>query len=203
MQAGETRTTGHHRRTADPVGQQIAYLPRVGGAQKAAYTGTGDPDLAGRSIPQGGCATEAQRRLTQGAPSVDGAVAIDIANASGERALADSRVVAVTTAWSDCMNGKGYRYPSPYEARDDPRWNPEGDDHAVRSTSGEAEIRTAVADLECRRQVNYLGVRLAVISAYQAREITARESLFAQLKIWHDQRMKNADLVLVPHQWGP
>lgn len=166
------------------------------GVQKAAYTGIAHPSLAGKPVPRDGCAAEAQRRLNQDAPEADGAVAIMIANLTGERALTDGRVVAVTKQWSDCMSARGYRYANPYDSRDDPRWNGEDTDQAEPAARGLVEIQTAQADLACRQQVNYLGVRLAVLAAYQDREIQAQPDLFTPMRQRHEQCMRNAEFVL-------
>lgn len=200
MPADDVPGHGYH-----PPGLQADLDVSVGGsasgprilsrAQRAAYIGAADPSVMEQRIPPGGCVAEVQRRLDRGAPGVDDSAAIILANQTGELALADSRVVAVTRAWSDCMKDKGNMYSSPYEARDDPRWNDEAANKGGAVVSA-AEERTAQADLECRRRVNYLGVRLAVISAYQNREIQARPAEFALLRKQLGERLRNAEDVL-------
>lgn len=180
----------------------------VSGVSKAAYAGTPDPALAGKPVPPGGCSARAQRELDRGAPAADAGFAIDSADSAGQRALTDSRVVAVTSQWSTCMRGKGLRYRSPYDARDDPRWSLADGDPAPPATDsgppgGSAELRTAAADLACRQKVNYLGVRLAVISAYEHRAIDAHRSEFARVKVRHDQRTRNTASVLATARTGP
>jgi hypothetical protein len=105
------------------------------------------------------------------------------------------------------MRKKGFHYRSPYDARDDPRWSPTDGDPAPPATGsgppgGTAELRTAAADLACRREVGYLGVRLAVISAYERRAIDAHRSEFARIKDRHDRRTRNAASVLAAARSG-
>lgn len=158
-------------------------------AQAAAYEGR--PEASSRApAPRasGGCSAEAWRALNDGAAQADDAVAVNMANQAGERALKDSRVVRVTREWSACMRAKGLRYASPYHSRDDARW-------AVNHVSA-AELRTARADLGCRQKVNYAGVRLAVLNAYEQASVSARRPLFAAAKERLRVRLRNAATVL-------
>ena len=158
-------------------------------AQAAAYTGGSEaPSRSPAPRASGGCSAEASRALSKGAPQAADAVAVDLANQDGEQALRDSRVVQVTREWSACMRAKGFRYTSPYDARDDARWTGR---HVTT-----AELATARADLACRQKVNYAGVRLAVLNAYEQASVSARRSLFDSLEERLRVRLRNAADVL-------
>lgn len=148
--------------------------PELGGASgrlEGSYpTGLERPsDIDGDPLPQGGCAGEAASVL-----SGDGEVYDDIyvENLNDEPyflALEDSRVAAVTEAWSACMAEKGYDYDAPEDASIDPAWFAVGPDGTIDESQRPKpeEIVTAVADVECQQSVNYLGVHVTVESAYQ------------------------------------
>ncbi|WP_432102721.1 hypothetical protein [Streptomyces sp. bgisy091] len=140
----------------------------------------------GRKVPKGGCEGEALRTITAGARTAqevklpDGSAAgagedgfsegyaeLVVSAARGKamaRTQGDSRFTDVGEEWSDCMKKQGYDYDSPSDARNDKRW-------ADASRAGEKEIAVAVADMGCKKKVNYLGVGIAVLSVHEKRVI--------------------------------
>jgi hypothetical protein len=78
----------------------------------------------------------------------------------------DSRVVAAFARWAKCVAQSGYDYSTPMEANDDPKWS--GD-----KTSAE-EIAVAVADVNCKKTTNLVGIRMAVDAAYPRKAISQR-----------------------------
>ncbi len=61
------------------------------------------------------------------------------------------------------MAGSGYHYSTPMEANNDPQWSGE--------RASVAEIAVAVADVNCKKTTNLVGIRMAVDAAYQRRAI--------------------------------
>lgn len=134
-------------------------------------------DANGDPLPLGGCVGEAVTILSGGSDAVYSEGYMDrIDGGPYFRALEDSRVQEVTRQWSSCMAEQGYDYPTPEEATSDPAWLQA--DEQLRPLP--EEVPVAVADVECKRKVNYVGVRVAVEAAYQEREI---EMLFEDLEL--------------------
>lgn len=130
-------------------------------------------DSGGDPLPQGGCDGEAVSILAGDGEVYDYAYAHELAEEPYFRAFEDSRAVAVTEAWSACMADRGHDYDTPEDPFVDPAWyvmDADGTIDESRSPTPE-EIVTAVADVECKQAVNYLGVRVAVESAYQVQVI--------------------------------
>jgi hypothetical protein len=140
----------------------------------------------GMRLPDGGCVGEADRAITGG--DVDqraghSPMAEQIRAHSFEYSTLDPRVIAAQTAWKKCMSAQGYtNYKKTFDASGDERWN------AAAATS--QEIAVAVADWQCAKQVNLVGIWFAVESAYQNDQIDkhaeelqqAREGLLQQSK---------------------
>lgn len=142
---------------------------RVEAGPGGAYpTGVQRPvDRDGNTLPQGGCGGEAASILAGDGEVYDDIYAANLNDGPYLEALKDSRVVAVTRQWSECMASKGYDYDDPGDVGADPTWREA--DEALRPLP--EEVATAVADVKCKQSVNYLGVRVAVESAYQERTI--------------------------------
>ncbi|WP_426367299.1 hypothetical protein [Streptomyces sp. E-08] len=98
---------------------------------------------AGRRIPEGGCFGEARRTLGGSSQAVSPLVQ-RLTNDSYPASTQDPRVKTVFARWSACMKAKGYTYPAPMAANDDPRFRPRPE--GVSRT----EVDTALADLDCR-----------------------------------------------------
>ncbi|KAB7843676.1 hypothetical protein [Streptomyces mobaraensis] len=99
--------------------------------------------VAGKPVPDGGCAGEAQRTLGTATQGVSPFVA-RLMTASYPRSMEEPDVRRVFARWSGCMRERGFRYAAPMDANDDPAFRP-----GPRGVTRE-EIATAVADLDCR-----------------------------------------------------
>ncbi|WP_369147709.1 hypothetical protein [Streptomyces sp. R44] len=97
----------------------------------------------GRKIPEGGCFGEARRTLGGSAQGASPLVQ-RLTNESYPASMADPLVKAVFGRWSACMKAKGFTYPAPMAANDDPRFRPSP------GGASRAEIDTALADIDCR-----------------------------------------------------
>ena len=155
----------------------------LGAAERAALTGD-RPAQAGRPVPRGGCAGQAERELQQAGISAPAqqsggsdpsALASSAQLASFERAQSSPPVRAVFARWSACMRGYGDHYATPFAAAADPRW-------ARSAAPSRLEIQTAEHDIGCKLRVNVLGVEFAVVSRYQNQAITARAVAFARAR---------------------
>ncbi|MFF2045817.1 hypothetical protein ACFVVX_35880 [Kitasatospora sp. NPDC058170] len=99
----------------------------------------------------------------------------------------DSRVVAATRAWSDCMAAAGFQAP-------DPAALPE------RFRAGQeitpAELATARADAECTTGSNLAGIWFAVLAGYQRQQIDHNaQALNAQREAVRAQDAKLSQLL--------
>ncbi|MDX6739126.1 hypothetical protein [Actinocorallia sp. A-T 12471] len=152
---------------------------------------TVDGDLgSGKQGPEGGCAGAASKKLGWGGKPYD---VFSLPETTEENALAltkvDSRVLAVEENWASCMKEAGFVYRSPAEAEADPRWSGEGSSGEQGSS---AEFATAKADHACQVEVNYSGVRLAVLRAYEEQGIEENAPGFAQFESDLKKHLKKA-----------
>ncbi|MFJ3938262.1 hypothetical protein [Streptomyces parvus] len=167
------------------AGAESRYAKSVTDTQGSLLTGK-IPTFNGKKVPAGGCEGEALRTITKGAATAeeitmpDGSAAGSGKGGFGEgyaemvvssargKAMAkvreDSRFQDAIERWSDCMEKQGYSYDSPNSAWNDKKW-------ADASRAGKQEIAVAVADMGCKQKVNYLGVGIAVETAYEKQVI--------------------------------
>lgn len=138
----------------------------------------------GQEIPEGGCHGEAARILADD-------VADPFAHTFSERLFAetfilaegDSRVQAAFDDWSACMADRGYDYDEPTEPSSPRTWPDDLTDK---------EINTAIADVECKYEVNLFGIWSTVEIAYQEREIEENAERLAEVEALQQERVKNA-----------
>lgn len=122
----------------------------------------GNP-LKDASIPKGGCVGQATSQLP---PRADNTLVTTLITTATQNALVDSRVVKVFAAWSTCMAAQGFHYKTPWDANNNPDWNPD-----AHPTPTAAEIATAVADVNCRQQNNVVPVWSGVEIDLENKEI--------------------------------
>jgi hypothetical protein len=146
---------------------------------------SGKPRADGRLDPDGGCVGEAKRRLagdkgTFGPDEIARRINLD----SYVRSQKDPRVLAVFRAWSSCMADRGYRYASPMDAIDDPRFG--------KARTDPAEISTARADVECKKRTRLVRIWFDVESAMQQTEIDKNAETLARIKRHKEDQLKRA-----------
>ena len=157
--------------------------PQVDEALSGQAPGGGTSRLTapgGRALPEGGCMSEADRRLSgpeMGIEQATHALVIQGLSETRQQMLEDSRVRAAEARFGQCMRSRGYPKLRHIDDRDD-------------SVMGdiEAQRAAAVATAECAQQVNLAGIAHAVDSAYQDRfvaqhETALREGLAARQKM--------------------
>ncbi|MEU6824505.1 hypothetical protein ABZ921_28065 [Streptomyces atriruber] len=167
-----------------PKGRKVT--PREDEALNGSGSGSregGRMTVHGRKVPKGGCSAEATRRVTatvddetrlwgyvpQRAGKIDKAVAKD---ARVRRAFAD---------WSRCVEDKGFkRYASPAQAFRDKAWRKGREDGNTHRTK--KELGTAVADVECNRDLNVTGVWWAVSNEKQRADLRRNKSRYEAVR---------------------
>lgn len=137
-------------------------------AERSVFLG-GTARYKGQRIPAHGCSGDAQRKLGKG---LDERLPERIDDASYQQSMAAPQVAAVFRAWSACMAQRGYTFRDPLEPlRSQPAASPTA-----------TEIRTAEADMACKRRTNLLGVWVAVESAVQDALIEKNQEALAQTR---------------------
>jgi hypothetical protein len=186
--AGGQPTKGTHPRPSVPPTELLVLSGSSNGMSGAETSSPGSYN--GKPIPVGGCSGRARREVT-GVDEIDpDRVADAITVTMWERSKTDTRVVKVVRAWSDCMQRSGYRYASPLDAGvDHPEW-------LQSPSAGAAEIRTAVADVGCKRSTNLIGVWFTVESAYERLAIQPHLPELTDAKNrWKQAARKAADIM--------
>lgn len=137
---------------------------------------TAGPAGHAKGIPAGGCAGQANRELAPAIGSTGGGAAqivVQLNQQSFTQAVADPTVLGVFAKWSACMSAHGYHYPSPFAAA-------EAADLSGSVT--QAEIQTAVTDVQCKLKTNLLGIGYAVQADIQDRMINQNATELTQIK---------------------
>lgn len=96
--------------------------------------------VGGKSVPEGGCLGEADRKVS--ADAFNTTVAQTISNESFAESQQRPEVMKAFQTWSSCMKASGFAYERPLDASDDPRFGSQD--------VTPLEIRTATADITCR-----------------------------------------------------
>jgi hypothetical protein len=145
----------------------------------------------GHAATAGGCLEHA-RRVIAGATAADpdavfgnDQLVTDIRLNSYFAALSDARVRDAFGAWSACMKAKGFDYPTPVAAVNDPRWS------ALRPPTA-LEIRTATADVACKYRHNVDGVFHAAQVAYENTAIGANLGALQEIRAGLDRALATA-----------
>ncbi|MDX6742480.1 hypothetical protein [Actinocorallia sp. A-T 12471] len=141
-------------------------------------------EYEGDKVPQGGCLAEGRRKLGGTAdlywPKNElQAEAVKLAEK-------DPRTADVTRSWSACMKDAGYAYASPGDAASDARW-------LVPGPPSPAEVSAAAADVGCKTQVNYAGMRTAILTAYERRLVRLHKARLTTHKLELTKRLRHAE----------
>lgn len=158
--------------TSDPV-KEANSVP-ITEEQDAVASGlTERTEVNGLAIPPGGCIAEARTAVgTQNDPVLElTEMTIGYGAMQAEK---DPRVLRAFDLWSVCMAEAGHRYASPWDANNDPAWS--------TSAATAQEIAVAVADVECQRESNLVGLRVAVAAAWQREYMRTHAAEFVEMK---------------------
>ncbi|MFH8469209.1 hypothetical protein [Streptomyces sp. NPDC017991] len=156
-----------------------------GPRERIALTGQGGNRVKGVTVPEGGCAGEAGRRLRAGSPKdVNPGLAQALSAESYERSLKDKGVRTATEQWSQCMRASGYDYAGPLDPPEDPRF---------RGTAlSAAERNTAKTDVDCKRRTNLVGVWFTAEAAVQRSLIDRNHEALARVAAMNRTQLATA-----------
>ncbi|MGW3693837.1 hypothetical protein ACWD7C_03285 [Streptomyces sp. NPDC005134] len=165
----------------------------------------------GKKVPAQGCEGEALRVITKGARTPqevtlpggnkagagkggfgEGYAEMVVSAARSDvmaKVWNDGRFTGAVENWSKCMAKQGYEYDDPRKARNDPRWQ-------KSEQAGKEEISTAIADMRCKKKLNYLGIGIAVESAYEKQAVEKDAEILGRAKDLTSQWIKNANNAL-------
>ncbi|MFK4101882.1 hypothetical protein ACI2L1_17755 [Streptomyces sp. NPDC019531] len=136
----------------------------TGPTTETVLSGDGRAHVGGREVPEDGCNGEARQRMARTAPPSEYQnLPLALIDQGFTLSRQDSRVRAALASWSGCMRGRGFDYRDPLDAVADPRFT---------DGTSPLEIRTATADVACKRETNLVGIWFAVESAYEKRLVT-------------------------------
>lgn len=140
--------------------------------------------------PDGGCRGEAARILRA---DVEIPIQRVLDSYQPDR---DPLMVAATAAWAACMERGGYSYTDPVAAS---AAFVTGDPDVLEGVTDE-ERATAVQDVRCKQETNYLGTALAVHTAYQEHALARFASVVADRQQWLEEQAAAVARVLAEHR---
>lgn len=141
-----------------------------------------DRTVKGREIPRNGCSGQASARLVDGVEDVTRMWTYTSARsrALAEKTLKDPDVSEALRTWAKCVEDKGFkRYEDREEAFRDKAWH-RGNDGNTRRTHRERD--TAVADIECAREHNTVGVWWAGEARAQSADIESHGARYEAVR---------------------
>ncbi|MET8685709.1 hypothetical protein ABZV77_15960 [Streptomyces sp. NPDC004732] len=147
----------------------------------------------GRRVPAGGCSAEATRRTmaTVGDETRLWAYVPERTEQIDTAVAKDERVRRAFADWSRCVEDKGFkRYASPARAFRDEAWRRGREDGSTHRTK--RELGTAVADVECNRDLNVAGVWWAVADEKQRDDLRRNKSRYEAVRT--DQNRVRAEV---------
>ncbi|MQS35088.1 hypothetical protein FFZ77_05435 [Streptomyces katsurahamanus] len=190
------RTHGYHLRD-DPRGRSATSPPEAGtaaekkrlavlqGADEAKSDGGRALRVKGMTVPAGGCVGEADREIAGKDRLGPGELARSANFQTFDISKRDPRVTEVFKEWSECMKKAGHSYPDPLAAMSDSGFQ--------GKSSTRAESKVAVADVDCKRQTNLIGIWFTIETAVQKELIRQKKSDFSSaLKAKKSQLAKAA-----------
>ncbi|MGX1883623.1 hypothetical protein [Streptomyces sp. NPDC055287] len=185
------KATSDEAASRKPLSPDVRTVLGIDDEPPNAKTPSAERAYKGKRIPQGGCAGETDRKLTEGGGIIqDAEVAIDINFKNFEQSTTDARVKKAFAEWSRCMKKKGFSYATPLETINDPRWKTEN--------ASDLEIATATAEVACKKQHNTVGVWLAVEKAYEEKDIKTHARELKAVRKGIDVTFENAASVVSP-----
>ncbi|WP_418959333.1 hypothetical protein [Streptomyces tritici] len=154
--------------------------------EEAEKAGGSEVTFNGHKVPVGGCARESFLKLyARKANEVDVLFVFNLRGEAESKAREDSRIRAVDKKWSQCMAKAGYTVNDPMKA-------PKELGFAGPELSGPRAVTAAKADVQCKEQVNLVGVHYVVTKAYQQQLIEQHAETLALVKEQVDSRLKLA-----------
>ncbi|MEU3555672.1 hypothetical protein [Streptomyces fragilis] len=156
------------------------------GAETSVFTGKGaeleDGAYQGQTVPNGGCREEVRRML----PPPVTPEALRLSLESFDQAQERPEVVKAITEWSSCMKKKGYKRDHPLEDIDAPGIS------ISAPTPGAEEIEHAVADVECKKETDLIGIWSSAERAEQVEGIKKNSLKISKEKAAKDRTANKA-----------
>lgn len=188
LPAGGVRVTAGSATDIDELNKQLGLtskdedIRKYGKQWYEAMYGTEPEAGADPAKGSGGCveAISAIDREVMGNADID--LPARLSTEARSKTSAHEKVAAAAAAWSECMKGKGFTYPSPQQAQSK-KW--------PQPVSAE-EIATATADVDCKQQTNYAAVWLYVESEYQRVFVERNAAALAELSTRNAARVTKA-----------
>lgn len=173
------------------------YQPHKNGSELTdaqAFVMFGDPTKKGdpprEGLPKGGCNEEGLLKVGW---NLDEDMWLQtIEGDAVHRTFADPRALSVMADWSSCMKASGYRYDTPDDASQDPRWRTANDD----GPATKAEKNAAVTDVRCKRKINYVGRLTTILVAVQQQIVENNLERLESVRQHVQNALKNAAAVL-------
>ncbi|MCX4819309.1 hypothetical protein OG883_05200 [Streptomyces sp. NBC_01142] len=159
-------------RTMTQEEYEVLHGPGLGGAST----------VRGRKVPENGCHGAASEQLDRGVKDstrmwsyVSGREAELI-----KTEPKDDRIRRAWDTWARCVEDRGFgQYDNPDKAFGDKTW---GRDQGGNTTRTAREVGTAVADVECKRQYNTVGVWWAVRAERQRADIDRNRAAYEAIR---------------------
>lgn len=129
------------------------------------------------------CRSDAQKATIGGQGWFALTITESLPNRGPQTPSNDTRWLAAERAWSKCMSGRGFRYRSPVDLMY--YWYDRGD-----APLGAAELSSAKADLDCKRQTNLVGIGSAVQAAYDQLYIEKNQAALTDFRAAVDTFMR-------------
>jgi hypothetical protein len=143
----------------------------------------------GKTVPPGGCLGEADSKISPSGGAIqDPELVTQISSDSYNRSLTDPQLGVAFAAWTDCMRGKGYNYPSPQEAG--------GDFSTDAKVVPPKELATAVADVACKQQTKLVDAWFAFEAKYQQGQLNQHAETLGTIKANRDAQLKRVADIL-------
>ncbi|MFJ6480957.1 hypothetical protein ACIQK6_12660 [Streptomyces sp. NPDC091682] len=153
---------------------------------EAQKSGGSSVKFNGKPVPVGGCVRESFLKLyARKANEVDILFVFNLKGEAESKTREDSRVRAVNKRWSECMSKVGYRATDPMQATKELGI-------AGTELSGPKAVAAAKADVQCKQEVNLVGVHYAVTTAYQRQLAEKHVETLALVKEQLESRLQLA-----------
>jgi hypothetical protein len=157
-------------------------------AAQYGYHNPPDPLAGSTKSGNGGaskeCVKEAKTTLgTDAPPAEDFQLSFNVEADARARMQNDSRYKTMIGQWSACMKRAGYTYPTPQTAAEDAAWQ-------GATVASAAELRAAGTDIRCKREVNYLGWLVTLMTAYEQQLMDKNSAVLQRLRTYYDERSR-------------
>jgi hypothetical protein len=175
-------------------------------AAEAAYSGIGASAKLPPGVPKGGCYGEAARETSVDRLNEDMMTVQKLFFQASAATRKDARIAELNRQWSACMRRSGMSYPDPLAAVDDSKWRtaktPKDGPSPYFPAPSKEEIRTAIADVKCKDETDYIKKRSQVEFRYQRALIKKNAKMLAAVQARKQRMMKHFTLLVEGEKRG-